>query len=45
MVKAIAVLKQHVSGLVLGFNMLSGAKETVNGMFHHYTRAVANSIA
>lgn len=44
LIKTIATVKSHVSGAILGFNMLSGAKEVMNGILYHYTRAVAAKI-
>jgi hypothetical protein len=37
-------MKSYTGGIILGFNLLSGTKEVFNGIFMHYTRAVANKL-
>mgnify|MGYP002662571906 CR=1 FL=1 len=38
------MLKSVSTKFILGFNYLSGAKETITGFFNLYERAVANSL-
>lgn len=45
MVKAITFLKGKVSAAILGYNPLSGGKEVLNGIYYHYTRAIAYKVA
>lgn len=44
MFKTMGMLKAVSTNFVLGFNYLSGAKETIAGFFNLYERAVANSL-
>lgn len=42
--RTLGMLKSVSTKFILGFNYLSGAKETITGFFNLYERAVANSL-
>lgn len=42
--RALGALKAISTKFILGFNLLSGTKETITGFFNLYERAVANSL-
>lgn len=42
--RLLGTLKATASNFILGFNYLSGAKETISGFFNLYQKAIANSL-